>query len=73
MAETITRQLRVLHIVSSNGISEAMQASLFMPLATRLPKQRVKTQVITLSPGAVRSAMLRQNGPDAADRHPAAP
>lgn len=62
MAETITRQLRVLHIVSSNGINEAMQASLFMPLATRLPKQRVKTQVIALSPGAVRSAMLRQNG-----------
>lgn len=62
MAETITRQLRVLHIVSSNGISEAMQASLFMPLATRLPKQRVKTQVISLSPGAVRSAMLRQHG-----------
>jgi glycosyltransferase involved in cell wall biosynthesis len=60
--EGTTRQLRVLHIVGSGGIAEAMQPSLFMPLLTRLPKQRVKTQVVSLSPGCVRAAVLRQNG-----------
>ncbi len=39
-----------------------MQPSLFMPLATRLPKQRVKVQVVSLSPGCVRAAILRQHG-----------
>jgi glycosyltransferase involved in cell wall biosynthesis len=39
-----------------------MQPSLFMPLLTRLPKQRVKAQVVSLSPGCVRAAMLRQHG-----------
>jgi glycosyltransferase involved in cell wall biosynthesis len=39
-----------------------MQPSLFMPLLTRLPKQRVKAQVVSLSPGCVRAAMLRQSG-----------
>jgi glycosyltransferase involved in cell wall biosynthesis len=39
-----------------------MQPSLFMPLLTRLPRQRVKAQVACLSPGAVPSAVLRQNG-----------
>lgn len=39
-----------------------MQPSLFMPLLTRLPKNRVKAQVISLSPGCVRAAVLRQNG-----------
>jgi glycosyltransferase involved in cell wall biosynthesis len=62
VAEGTTRQLRVLHIVGSGGIAEAMQPSLFMPLLTRLPKQRVKTQVVSLSPGCVRAAVLRQNG-----------
>jgi glycosyltransferase involved in cell wall biosynthesis len=62
VAEGTTRQLRVLHIVSSGGIAEAMQPSLFMPLLTRLPKQRVKAQVVSLSPGCVRAAMLRQHG-----------
>ena len=33
-----------------------------MPLLTRLPKARVKTQVVCLSPGAVPAAVLRQNG-----------
>jgi glycosyltransferase involved in cell wall biosynthesis len=33
-----------------------------MPLLTRLPRQRVKAQVACLSPGAVPSAVLRQNG-----------
>lgn len=51
-----------MHIVSSGGVAEALQPSLFMPLLTRLPKQRVKAQVVALSPGCVRSAMLRQNG-----------
>jgi len=62
VAEGTTRQLRVLHIVSSGGIAEAMQATLFMPLLTRLPKQRVKAQVIALAPGCVRAPVLRQNG-----------
>jgi glycosyltransferase involved in cell wall biosynthesis len=62
VAEGTTRQLRVLHIVGSGGIAEALQPTLFMPLLTRLPKQRVKTQVVSLSPGCVRSAILRQNG-----------
>lgn len=39
-----------------------MQPTLFMPLATRLPKQRVKVQVVSLSPGSVRAAVLRQHG-----------
>lgn len=39
-----------------------MQPFLFMPLATRLPKQRVKVQVVCLSPGCVRAAVLRQQG-----------
>jgi glycosyltransferase involved in cell wall biosynthesis len=33
-----------------------------MPLLTRMPKQRVKTQVVCLAPGAVQAAVLRQNG-----------
>jgi len=33
-----------------------------MPLLTRLPRPRVKSQVACLSPGAVPSAVLRQNG-----------
>lgn len=33
-----------------------------MPLLTRMPKQRVKTQVVCLAPGAVPAAVLRQNG-----------
>ncbi len=48
--------------MSSGGIADAMQSSLFMPLLTRLPKQRVKSQVISLAPGCVRAAVLRQNG-----------
>ena len=56
------RQLRVLHIVSAGGVTSNLQASLFMPLLTRLPRPRVKAQVACLSPGAVPSAVLRQNG-----------
>ena len=40
----------------------ALQQSLFMPLLTRMPKPRVKAQVVCLSPGAVPAAVLRQNG-----------
>ena len=39
-----------------------LQQSLFMPLLTRLPRPRVKSQVACLSPGAVPSAVLRQSG-----------
>jgi glycosyltransferase involved in cell wall biosynthesis len=56
------RQIRVLHLVSAGGVTSALQPSLFMPLLTRLPRQRVKAQVACLSPGAVPSAVLRQNG-----------
>jgi glycosyltransferase involved in cell wall biosynthesis len=56
------RQIRVLHLVSAGGVASALQPSLFMPLLTRLPRQRVKAQVACLSPGAVPSAVLRQNG-----------
>jgi glycosyltransferase involved in cell wall biosynthesis len=33
-----------------------------MPLLTRMPKERVKTQVVCLAPGAVPAAVLRQSG-----------
>jgi glycosyltransferase involved in cell wall biosynthesis len=56
------RQIRVLHVVSAGGVATSLQPSLFMPLLTRLPRQRVKAQVACLSPGAVPSAVLRQNG-----------
>lgn len=62
MTEGTIRQLRVLHIVSSGGIAAALQPSLFVPLLTRLPKQRVKAQVVSLAPNCVRAAMLRQHG-----------
>lgn len=48
--------------MSAGGVASALQPSLFMPLLTRLPRQRVKAQVACLSPGAVPSAVLRQNG-----------
>ncbi|MBL8268135.1 glycosyltransferase [Steroidobacter sp.] len=62
MSEANLRQIRVLHVVSAGGIAASLQPSLFMPLLTRLPRQRVKAQVACLSPGAVPSAVLRQNG-----------
>ncbi|HEY0681551.1 MAG TPA: glycosyltransferase [Steroidobacter sp.] len=62
MSEANLRQIRVLHIVSAGGVASSLQPSLFMPLLTRLPRQRVKAQVACLSPGAVPSAVLRQNG-----------
>ncbi|MBM0104544.1 glycosyltransferase [Steroidobacter sp. S1-65] len=62
MSEANLRQIRVLHIVSAGGVANSLQPSLFMPLLTRLPRQRVKAQVACLSPGAVPSAVLRQNG-----------
>jgi glycosyltransferase involved in cell wall biosynthesis len=62
VSEANLRQIRVLHLVSAGGVASALQSSLFMPLLTRLPRQRVKAQVACLSPGAVPSAVLRQNG-----------
>ncbi|HEY5754233.1 MAG TPA: glycosyltransferase [Steroidobacter sp.] len=62
MSDANFRQIRVLHLVSAGGVASALQSSLFMPLLTRLPRQRVKAQVACLSPGAVPSAVLRQNG-----------
>jgi glycosyltransferase involved in cell wall biosynthesis len=56
------RQLRVLHIVSEGGASGPLQHSLFMPLLTRMPKARVRAEVVCLSPGAAPAAVLRQNG-----------
>ena len=62
MSDANFRQIRVLHIVSAGGVASSLQPALFMPLLTRLPRQRVKAQVACLSPGAVPSAVLRQNG-----------
>lgn len=62
MSEANLRQIRVLHIVSAGGVASSLQQSLFMPLLTRLPRPRVKSQVACLSPGAVPAAVLRQNG-----------
>lgn len=39
-----------------------MQQSLFMPLLTRIPKARVKAQVICLASDAAPAAVLRQSG-----------
>lgn len=52
----------MLHLVSSGGVSGPLQQSLFMPLLTRMPKQRVKAQVVAMAPGFTAGAMLRQNG-----------
>ena len=49
-------------MVSSAAVAAGLQQSLLMPLLTRMPKQRVKTQVVCLAPGAVPAAVLRQNG-----------
>lgn len=62
MSDGNLRQLRVLHLVSSGGVTGSLQQSLFMPLLTRMPKQRVKTQVVSLAPGFAPAAVLRQNG-----------
>lgn len=62
MSDGNLRQLRVLHLVSSGGVTGSMQQSLFMPLLTRMPKQRVKAQVVSLAPGFAPGAVLRQNG-----------
>ena len=39
-----------------------MQQALFMPLLSRMPKQKVKAQVISLAPGFTAGALLRQSG-----------
>ncbi|HEY7643372.1 MAG TPA: glycosyltransferase [Steroidobacteraceae bacterium] len=48
--------------MSSAAVAASLQQSLLMPVLTRLPKQRVKTQVVCLAPGAVPAAVLRQSG-----------
>ncbi len=48
--------------MSSGAVAAGLQQSLLMPVLTRMPKERVKTQVVCLAPGAVPSAVLRQNG-----------
>ena len=62
VAEGTVRPIRVLHVVSAGGISPATQLSLFMPLLTRMPKHRVKAQVVSLAPGFTAGPVLRQNG-----------
>lgn len=62
MSDENLRQVRVLHFVSTGGVSTAMQQSLFMPLLTRMPRQKVKAQVVSLSPGFAPGPVLRQNG-----------
>ena len=51
-----------MHLVSTGGVAKSLQQTLLMPLLTRLPKQRVKSQVACLSPSAVPAAVLRQQG-----------
>ncbi|HEX7113886.1 MAG TPA: glycosyltransferase [Steroidobacter sp.] len=62
MSEANLRQVRVLHLVSSGALAPGLQQSLFMPLLTRTPKDRVKSQVVCLAPNVVPAAVLRQNG-----------
>ncbi len=62
MSETSLRQIRVLHLVSAGGVVPGLQQSLFMPLLTRMPKARVKSQVVCLAPGVVPATVLRQHG-----------
>jgi glycosyltransferase involved in cell wall biosynthesis len=62
VSEANLRQIRILHVVSSAAVAAGLQQSLLMPVLTRMPKQRVKTQVVCLAAGAVPAAVLRQNG-----------
>jgi glycosyltransferase involved in cell wall biosynthesis len=62
VSEANLRQIRILHVVSSAAVAAGLQQSLLMPLLTRMPKERVKTQVVCLAPGAVPAAVLRQSG-----------
>jgi glycosyltransferase involved in cell wall biosynthesis len=62
VSEANLRQIRILHVVSSAAVAAGLQQSLLIPLLIRMPKQRVKTQVVCLAPGAVPAAVLRQNG-----------
>jgi glycosyltransferase involved in cell wall biosynthesis len=55
-------QLRVLHLVSSKGVAGTLQATLFMPLLSKAPRQHVATEVVCLAPDAVPAAVLRQKG-----------
>ncbi|HEX4972918.1 MAG TPA: glycosyltransferase [Steroidobacteraceae bacterium] len=48
--------------MSSAAVAASLQQSLLMPVLIRLPKQRVKAQVICLAPNAVPAAVLRQSG-----------
>jgi glycosyltransferase involved in cell wall biosynthesis len=62
VSEANLRQIRILHVVSSAAVAAGLQQSLLLPLLTRMPKERVKTQVVCLAPGAVPAAVLRQSG-----------
>jgi glycosyltransferase involved in cell wall biosynthesis len=62
VSEANLRQIRILHVVSSAAVAAGLQQSLLMPLLTRMPKERVKTQVVCLASGAVPAAVLRQSG-----------
>lgn len=54
------RQLRILHVVDAAGTNDDLQQQLFMPLLTRMPQNRISTQIASLSPDAVPAAVLRQ-------------
>ncbi|HEY6641554.1 glycosyltransferase [Povalibacter sp.] len=51
-----------MHLGSSAGLSGTIQQALFMPLLTRMPKDKVKAQVVSLAPGFTAGAVLRQAG-----------
>jgi glycosyltransferase involved in cell wall biosynthesis len=62
VSEDQSSQLRVLHLVSARAVTGDLQQSLFMPLLTRMPKQRVTTQIAQLAPEAIPAALFRQQG-----------
>ncbi len=62
MSDNNIKPVRVLHLVSSEGVTGAAQQALFMPMLTRMPKARAKMLVVALSPDVVPGAVLRQNG-----------
>ena len=62
MPDNNIKPVRVLHLVSSEGVTGAAQQALFMPMLTRMPKARAKMLVVALSPNVVPGAVLRQNG-----------
>jgi len=54
-------QLRVLHVVGTEAVNDGMRQQLLMPLLTRMPRDRIKAQVVSLAPGMLPAVVLRQH------------